>query len=245
MNSIPIIIQARMSSTRLPGKAMMSLDGDTCISYIVETCKNVAKKLGTSVIFITTKNPEDDIFDLLYSNELRIVRGSTDNVMQRIVDACSQHDEYVLRVTGDCPLLPEDLLEEFYTFSMQSIESQEPHLITNCFTRTYPRGFDMEVLNIQYLKKLLSLKLDRYHYEHVVSFIEERHNEHKVIEYTSKQDLSSFRLTLDEPLDAIFISKIIESIKKKSNIITTDVIYDSLRTINPINSTVKHKSYDE
>lgn len=245
MNHIPIIIQARMSSTRLPGKAMISLDGDTCISYMIKTCKKVAHELGTHVTLITTNNSEDDIFELFYNDELKIIRGSTDNVMQRIVDACSQHDDFVLRVTGDCPLLPEDLLEEFYTYSVKRLELHKPHLITNCFNRTYPRGFDMEVLNVRYLKELLSMNLEAYHYEHVVSFIEENHEKHEIIEYTSEENFSEFRLTLDEPLDAIFISKIIGYIKKSSHKITTDVIYNSLKKIKPINSLVKHKNYDE
>ena len=245
MSRIPIIIQARMSSSRLPGKAMISLDGESCISYIINTCKNVARKLGTSVTLITTQNSEDDIFELFYGDQLRVTRGSNNNVMQRIVDACNENDKYILRVTGDCPLLPEDLLEKFYLYSVRSLHLHEPHLITNCFKRTFPRGFDMEVLNVNYLNQLLTMDLENYHYEHVVSFIEENHDKHEIIEYTSLQDMSHFRLTLDEPLDAIFINKIVKCINQNSERFTTEMIYNSLNTINPINSLVKHKDYDE
>jgi len=194
-----IVIQARMGSTRLPGKVMKILKGKPVLQHIIERCLQVNN--ADKVMVATTYKTEDDcIVKLCDDLTVACYRGSELDVLDRYYACANMCDATnIIRITGDCPVIDYKLIEHM-------IASHNGHdLTTNGMSETFPDGEDVEVIARSVLRDAwdkATLKKDR---EHVTTWIKDNYILYDVCNVYNKINLSTERWTLDELEDLKFI----------------------------------------
>ena len=163
---IAIIIEARSSSKRLPGKILLPLGKKTVLEFLIQRLKILSKKINSKIIIATTTNNDDrKIVNLAKKNSVNFYQGSEKNVLRRVIEAAKKHKvENVIRITSDCPLIDVNIVKQiFETFKNNNVD-----LVTNAHVRTYPVGMDVEVMSTSSLKKALLLaKINKELLEHL------------------------------------------------------------------------------
>ena len=209
--SVNIVVQARMSSSRLPGKVMMSVPGKqySIIELIFDrlsNCKNINK-----IILATSLDESDDVLALkMMKAGYEVVRGSLDDVLSRFISVIDKfNSEHIVRVTADCPLIDPDLIDKLIDFHLKNKNEYS----SLALDPTYPDGLDAEIVNSNVIKKLEDQDLSKPDREHVTHYIYTHQDKYKIGSYKDNEDYSHVRLTLDEPLDFTFFEKFIEDIK--------------------------------
>lgn len=136
-------IQARLSSSRLPGKVMMELGGRPILQWQVERLK--ASRLIDEIVIATTTNPADDkIEQFCKKNQIMFFRGSEDDVLQRISNLIKEHQVDVhVECYGDSPLIDPQIVDEYIGYLLKNIN--ELDLVTNTIKTTYPPGSEVTV----------------------------------------------------------------------------------------------------
>jgi len=201
---IALIIQARMGSERLPGKVMQNVLDRPLLGHLLDRMLQVK---GVDVIVATTDNPEEkSIVDLCRSMGISIFLGDADDVLSRYVMASEGYD-VVIRVTGDCPLLDAAVVEEV----LKRFSAGKFDYVSNTIERTYPRGYDVEVLTRAALLQIdqAARGIDR---EHVTSHLVSHHDDFLIDQAVTSPDYSSLRLTVDTIEDFELVKRIIESL---------------------------------
>lgn len=204
--NIIVIIQARMGSSRLPGKVLKTIKDKTILGYVIDS---VSKSNYIDNIVIATTDNDDDyaIVEYCEENNLNVFRGSENDVLDRYYQCAKKNKaKNIVRITADCPLhdykVIDKVIEEFI--------NSDYDYVTNTFEYTYPDGMDVEIFTFEALEnawknsKLLSER------EHVTPYI--RNNKFKVKNVYSDKENPIYRLTLDEPEDFVFIESIINGI---------------------------------
>ena len=195
------IIQARMSSTRLPGKVLMPLAGRPMLTQQlvrIKRCRNLEH------IFVgTSTGDEDDIIAKeCKANGTLVRRGSLEDVLDRFYNiAKTEKLDVIIRLTADCPLADPHLLEVM----IQKFFASGADYLSNCAPPTFPDGLDAEIMTFNALEtawKLARLPSER---EHVTPFIRNVRNGFRVENFEHHTDLSSFRWTVDEEADLEFV----------------------------------------
>lgn len=232
---IAIITQARMTSTRLPGKILKSAGGKTLLEHHLDRLS----KAGFEIIIATTTNASDEpIVSLCKSLGYDTFRGDEQDVLSRYFFAAENKKlDVIVRVTSDCPLIDGPLIAE--SMNLYLAESQHrPHLyLSNCLERTFPRGFDFEIFSFLDLKEAFekaTLSSDR---EHVTPYLHQNRNHlMNFLSVKNSVDESKYRLTVDEADDFSLIKKLIEEhqchLKNWSQIVAVLQQYPELQAIN-------------
>ena len=211
------MIQARMGSSRLPGKVMKEVVGKPLLEHIIErinNCKNIDK-----VIVITSEEQENDPIRYL-CNDLPIdcFSGNENDVLDRYYRASFNFnlsdEDSILRITADCPLIDPQIVDEVI---LKHIEGNYDYT-TNTLVRTYPDGLDCEVFTVATLKDMWNKAKLKSEREHVTLYIKNNPEDYNLgnIEYT--EDLSDLRWTVDEKEDFILINQIYESLYDENNL---------------------------
>lgn len=210
VESFGIIVQARMSSTRLPGKVLKSIQGIPLLGYQLQRLK----KSGLKIVVATTLNPEDQkIVDLCNELNVATFRGSELDVLGRFAEAAKQNQILgVIRANADCPFLDGQLIRETVE-KYHSIFGPGVY-ISNSHQRSYPKGFDFEIfsgVDLEVMNCEAKLEFER---EHVTPFIWKSHPERfKTIHVVRSQDDSQFRITVDQQEDFDLIEDLIVNFK--------------------------------
>lgn len=212
---IGLIIEARMSSSRLPGKVLMKVKGKTMLEYIIIRGRSV--KLINTCIVATTINPKDDqIVNWCKSKKVNFFRGSEDNVLNRVFLAAKKYKlDIIVLITGDCPLVDDNIISQV----LSTFLNNKADYVSNAHIRTYPDGMDVQVFNFKTLKKSHNLAKTKLEKEHVTLNIRKNPNIFKPIYIMApeKSHYPKLGLTLDESRDFVLIKKIIEHFYKKKN----------------------------
>lgn len=203
---ITVIIQARMGSTRLPGKVLMNINGKTVLHHVIDRvsqCKNIDD------IIIATTNLEKD--DLIVKEVEKIgckyFRGSEDNVLDRYYEAATLNkSDIIIRITSDCPLIDPKVVDEMIEFYINNNYEMVTNACADSSKRTYPRGLDTEVFSYKVLKEAKENAKESYQLEHVTPYIYE--NTTKIFYYKNNIDYSKYRFTLDTKEDLKLIKEI-------------------------------------
>ena len=194
------ILQARMSSTRLPGKVMAPILGQPMIGRQIERLRRTR---GISRILVATSTREDD--DLLaayaHSLEVEVFRGDLSDVLERFHDALAAagRPEHFLRLTADCPLTDPAVIDLCIARHLES-GADYTH---NSHRWTFPKGLDVEVCRTEALDAAWWQASDPYDREHVTPFIYHRPNRYRIERVTRDPPLR-FRWTVDTPEDFAF-----------------------------------------
>lgn len=202
---IAAIVQARMGSTRLPGKVIKEVKGRPLLSYLIErlrSCRGIEK-----IIIATSINKEDDVIALLAEREgIPVYRGSQDDVLDRYYQTAIKYQvDNIVRITADCPLIDPGVTEEVINYYLNN-----PGFDLVLTGPTYPEGFDTSIFPFKTLKTAwneANLKSDR---EHVTTFIWKNDKRFKIKTLSLEEDYSFLRLTVDEPVDFEVAKNVIE-----------------------------------
>lgn len=195
-----IIVQARMTSTRLPGKVMMPLGGRPMLACLLERLRRVT--LADKIIVATTTNATDDVIAEFCGEEgVSLHRGSEADVLSRYAEAVRKHDvDVVVRVTSDCPLLDPLLVDRIIGVYQQGQERRIDY-VSNMLEPTCPYGMAVEVFSRKALLEADAEASDPAEREHVTPFIYWRPERYVLEAFKLDTDLSSYRWTVDTPED--------------------------------------------
>lgn len=223
------IIQARMGSTRLPGKVMKTLGGRTVLGHVIFRIK--ACPLVNEVVVATTTQAQDDII-LEESKRFgaKVSRGSEEDVLARYYFAAKEAEgDIIVRITSDCPLFDPLLLEAMLTqFHKIREEGGSVDYLSNILERTYPQGLDAEIFLFPILEKAYYEAELPFQREHVTPYIYGHPELFKLINYYSPVNFSSHRWTLDTIEDWQLIEAIYSALYKQSKIFTTQEVLNFL-----------------
>jgi len=189
------IIQARMSSTRLPGKVLKELCGQPILYHIIQRIKNV-KDVG-EVVVATSKNKLDDaIVEFLQAHQIPCVRGSEEDVLERFAQVAQIFDlgpeDVIVRLTADNPFVDPDICRKLLSYF-------DKNPFDYAVTARYPLGVGTEVFTVQALQEADRYARKAYEREHVTPFM---YRPGQICgKLHSPVDYSSMRLTVDTPED--------------------------------------------
>ncbi|MSR86575.1 acylneuraminate cytidylyltransferase [Candidatus Peribacteria bacterium] len=198
---IVAIIQARMSSRRLPGKILEDIVGSPLLAHVVRRAE-AAKVFDAVIIATSTDATDDPVEKFCASQKITCFRGDLNDVLNRYVSAAAAfRADVIVRHTADCPLLDPAVIKKV----VQSFDPNTLDYASNVMPRTYPKGLDTEVFSVAALKKvneLATLPADR---EHVTLYIRNHPDVFRIGSVTQERDLSALRWTVDEPADLEFV----------------------------------------
>lgn len=242
------VIQARLSSTRLPGKILKPLGDKTILERVIERVSRI-KGLDSVVVAIPDNAEHDELeraisgFDKsAFGTPVSCVRGSEDNVLDRTLKAARSVGAGILmRITSDCPFVDPkasgDLLESF-------LESGVDYARFNS-EKGYPLGFDTEVARVAALETAMANNPDDFEREHATPYVWRRPEQFKTKIITGSPDHRDWRLVIDESRDYEFAKALYSRLEKRAHIFTYDDICDVL-TAEPelldINRDIKQKA---
>jgi len=211
------IIQARMSSTRLPGKVLKELpynSGITVLEQVIRRLKK-SKNLKKIVVATTTEKSDKVIINIAKKENIRCFRGSKEDVLSRYYFAAKENDlDVVVRITGDCPCVDPEIVDLIITKHIEA----EADFTTNCFKRTYPHGLDVESFNFNILKEAHANAHNAYEKEHVTPHISGNPNVYNIIQVEAPRDLYApkIRITLDTEEDYALLCVIFDHLYIKN-----------------------------
>ncbi|ARW08609.1 cytidylyltransferase domain-containing protein [Bacillus atrophaeus] len=207
---VTAIIQARMGSSRLPGKVLKKVLNRPLLEYQIERIKRAA--LIDDIVIATTTNAIDKpIVELSKRLSLTYYCGSENDVLSRYYEAAKiSNAETVVRLTSDCPIIDYRVIDKVIKCYLDS--NGQYDYVSNTLQRTYPRGMDIEVFSASSLEKAyLESSLD-YEREHVTPFIYLNPDRFNLANITYTENQKQHRWTVDTPEDFLLISKIIEKL---------------------------------
>ena len=208
------IIQARMGSTRLPGKVLREVCGKPLILHQIERVRD-SKSLD-KVIVATSNAPENDAIErFCRKHDVAIFRGSEDDVLDRFYKCAKKERlDTIVRLTADCPLTDPLVIDEAVTLYKNGRYDYVANTVPP-ESSTYPDGSDVEVFSIEALERA-NRECDNPHYrEHVTFFFWKYDNGFKTAQLQRDEDLSEIRFTVDYPEDLEVIEAILKKIKGK------------------------------
>lgn len=229
MTKIVATIEARMGSTRLPGKVLKKVLGKPLLLLMIERVRR-ARYLDEIVVATTIRERDDAIAALCDRHEICYFRGSEDNVLERVVEAGRQYKADIsVLLTGDCPLIDPHIIDQHICAFL----SARPHIdyVANCEVCSYPVGLEMQVLSWQTLAKTLEFATTAPFREHVGWFVRRHPDRYRRLDIIAPPGLSNpfFRITLDYPEDYERIKTIYEALYPENPEFTTADILDYAR----------------
>lgn len=230
------IVQARMGSSRLPGKVMKEINGVPMIQILLERLK-LSKKIDEIVVATTESKKDQEMVDYLLSNNFLCERGSEKNVLQRFIDVSNKYNaDYIVRITGDCPLIDPALVD----IVISELIKTKADYCTNTMPPTFPDGLDVEVFSAVQLEQAQDLCVDNSDIEHVTPSIRRREDIRKK-NIENPEDLSSLRWTVDELSDFEVVTSIFNFFHPRIDFSWQEImeIYESNKDIFKKNDSIK------
>jgi spore coat polysaccharide biosynthesis protein SpsF len=210
-----IIVQARMSATRLPGKILKKVLGKTLLEYQIERLNNV-KNVDDIVIATTVKPIDDPVVDLCNKLNCQFFRGSELDVLSRYFEAATKFKaECIVRINADCPLIDPNVVENVVNRYINNIPQYD--YVSNILEPSYPIGLHTEVFSYSALERANSNSTDPVEREHVTPYIYRNKNIFKIDSVVMNVDLSHYRWTVDYYADFKLIKTIIENVYPVNN----------------------------
>jgi len=198
------IIQARMGSTRLPGKVLKDLCGQSVLARVVQRTRR-AKLLNELVVATSVLPADDAIARECERLSVACFRGEEADVLDRYYRAAQRFGaEAVVRITADCPLIDPELIDS----TIAEFLKERPDYATNSLVVTYPRGLDVEVFTFGALVEAWRSAKADYERVHVTPYLYEEPGRFRVLSLTADEDYSENRWTLDTADDLELIREI-------------------------------------
>ena len=219
---IVAIIQARIGSSRLPGKVLTDIEGKTMLERVIERVS--ASQLLDQIVVATTNLPEDDVIEQVLRNKeiCDVYRGSVDDVLTRFYECGNLHAaEIVVRVTADDPLKDSQIIDNALNLLLSDTKLD---YCSNTLEPSFPEGLDVEVMRFNALERAnfeAKLASER---EHVTPYIWKHPNIFDLLNFKFDRDLSDWRWTVDRPEDLEFMTNIFREFRTNPFISYQEVI---------------------
>lgn len=209
-------IEARMTSTRLPGKVLLEAGGKPMLEHLVNRLRAVSSL--DEIVLATTVNATDDVLiEFAKRVGISFFRGSETDVMSRVINAAeSVKGKIIVELTGDNPLIDPQIIEQ----SIRMFKANLPDYLSNSHVGGYPVGMDTQVFSLETLKHSASMTKSELDHEHVTLHIRNHPEIFKHLYLLASPEIHwpELELTLDEPKDYELIKKIIEYFEPSKSI---------------------------
>lgn len=239
------IIQARMSSTRLPGKVLKTASGRTMLDRMLERVRQ--SRTVNQVIVATTTDPSDDpIVRACRRYGAEVFRGSLPDVLDRYYQAAKLYQaEIIVRLTGDCPLIDPILIDEVVLALIEHRVDFACNRLPPPFSRTYPIGLDVEACTFQALESAWLNADQKHEREHVLPYLYAVPGRFTILQLNHTEDLGHLRWTLDTPEDLKLLRRVYRYFKGRNDFSWLQVLklWREKPEMFEVNAQVKHKSY--
>jgi spore coat polysaccharide biosynthesis protein SpsF len=206
MTRIIASIEARMSSSRLPGKVLMDINGQPSLTRQVRRLR-LAKKLD-DIVIATTTNPADDAIEAWAKSEnVACFRGSEDDVLLRVVEAQrSMNSDIVVEICGDTPLIDPAVIDQAITL----FEGSDCDIVSNTFRLSYPQGIDAQVFCLSDLEEVERTVKDPAVREHVSLYFYDHPERYRLVDLIAPPEhtMPKQRLQLDYEEDLALIREV-------------------------------------
>ena len=200
------LVQARMGSTRLPGKVLKTIIDKPMIELLLERLSK-SKELDEIVVATSEKAENDKLQSFVESIGYKCTRGSDKNVLSRFYESAKLVGaDVIVRITGDCPLIDSVLVDE----CIKGFKKSNTDYFSNTDPRTFPDGLDISVMTFKSLERANNETNSDFDKEHVTPYIRKSSSFLKSALKHSK-DLSNLRWTVDEPEDLILVTNIFKN----------------------------------
>lgn len=241
--NIVAIIQARMGSTRLPGKVLMSMCGKPLLWHVIDRLGH--SKLINKIVIATSTNKNDDIIeDFCRTHRIDFHRGSENDVLDRYYQAAKFYKaDPVVRITADCPLIDPRETGRVIAAYLEKIDVLDG--ASNVIDRSYPRGLDTELVSFSTLKRIHEEAKADYQREHVTNYMYEHKEVFKIYSVKNSKNLGHLRWTVDEEQDLIFVRAVYNKLYKQGRIFLINDVLKLLEKephLKEINSSVMQKA---
>lgn len=241
---IVAIIQARMSSSRLPGKVLKEAGGRALLERMVERVQK--SKLVDETWVATTVDPSDDeLAAFCGSHGLKYFRGNLMDVLDRYYQAALHaHADIIVRLTGDCPFIDADLIDKTISALLENQADFACNRLPPPLKRTYPIGLDVEVCTFAALERAWKEAKEKHEREHVMPYLYEQEGRFKVVKIDHSQDLGELRWTVDTPQDLEFVRAVYTALDDRNDFSWLELLklVQEHPELAAINSGVQHKT---
>jgi spore coat polysaccharide biosynthesis protein SpsF len=248
------IIQARMGSTRLPGKVLKPIMGKPMLWYLISRLKNVPG-LNDIIVATSTNKKDDEIEKFCLHENINMYRGSENDVLDRFYQAATiKKAEHIIRITADCPLIDPMVVQRMIDVYLEKqyeyfSVATGAGVANKDFSGRFPDGLDAEIFSYSLLKNAWEQAISPLHREHVTPFIWQQPDRFKIGNLKSDIDYSNLRWTVDNEADFELVSWIYENLYLVKPSFDMNDILELLRT-NPDKSKINQhfigkEKYDE
>ena len=238
---INAIIQARMGSTRLPGKVLMEIEGIPILEHIVKRLKAIAG-VGEVIIATSAKEDDDAVDVFCTKNRIPCVRGSEENVLERFAKVAKEYPaDIYIRATGDNPIIDVKLISEMIKFFIEKD-------LTYTSYSNYPIGSGVEIFSDRALAEAVKYATKPHELEHVTPYMYQTMRGRRVIYFESSTDDSKIRVTVDTEKDMQFVRELFKRLYNDNQFFGIKEIKDILEKeplLKTINSDVHQKKLGE
>lgn len=208
------VIQARMNSTRLPGKVMFNLLGKPIIHHIYDRL-SICKHLDDIVISTGKYNTNKEICDYAKKHNFPLYIGDENDLIDRLYKTALKFEaSAIVRITADCPLVDPIIVDKLVSEFL--INAKKYDIVTNCRISTFPHGLDIEVYSTEILKKLWNDIRELEFREWFPLYIKKNLKKFKILDIKNETNLSHLRLTLDYEEDFKLIKLIYEEMQSNT-----------------------------
>lgn len=246
-NNVVAIVQARMASSRLPGKVLRELGGEPVLAWVVERCRRALTV--NSVLVATTTEPADDPVALLCAERgWPVFRGSQFDVLDRYYQAARWvKADVVVRVTADCPLIDPQVIDQVVREFLERGVDFAANRLPPPWKRTFPIGLDTEVVSFAALERAWREANLPYEREHVMPYLYEEEGRFKVYVLQAGQDYGYLRWTVDTPEDLNAMRTLFALFQNRPPLSWLDVLHVWLQhpEVQSLNARVQHHSFNE
>lgn len=219
-NRVVAILQARMTSSRLPGKVMKNLNSVPMIERQIDRILT-SRHIDNLVVATSTDESDNTLTQFLTSKGFDVFRGSLDDVFSRYLEVLrSSESKVAIRLTGDCPLVMPELIDEMLLLFAKS----GADYFSNTIVSTFPDGLDIEIFTKDSFFRLSELGLSTLEREHVTLGYKNRPQTFKLVNYESQTNLGDQRWTVDYPDDFEFVEKIFQHFVGRESTFTQEEV---------------------
>jgi len=203
------ILQARATSTRLPGKVLRPILGEPMMARQIERLQR-ARRIDSLVVATSVEDSDLPVAELAARLGCKAHRGDLADVLGRFSGALAQHGpaEHVVRVTADCPLTDWRILDAVIERHLAS----DADYTSNTVDRSFPKGLDVEIVRAARLREAAAEARDSYEREHVTPFFYRRPERFRIEQLVQPEKLDHLRWTVDTPDDFVFVTRVYETL---------------------------------
>ena len=219
-----IIVQARMRSSRFPGKVLKKIQNKTLLELQINRLKH-SQKVDMIIVATSVEYVDNKIFAECERLGIPCFRGSENNVLERFYQAAKYYDiDVIIRTNADCPFIDAiqiDKLIDIWNEKYPNID-----YVSNILEESFPLGMHIEIFSKEAIKIALEQSIDKDEHEHVTAYIYRNNTIFRILNVLNDEDLSNYRWTIDYPEDFLLVKEVYKNFGVANSKFTmTDLVY--------------------